>query len=105
MRHCAIALILALVVGAAALGAVGGMAVGAAIANENKPTTTVVENYPAYRYQPAPYGGPTLGTTVYSLPPGAIATDINGSTYFIENGIYYKPFYTGSQVLYIISQP
>ena len=91
--------------GAAALGAVGGLAVGSMIANENKPTTTVVENYPAYGYQPAPYGAPALGTTVYSLPQGAIATTINGSTYFTENGVYYKPFYSGSQVVYIVSQP
>jgi hypothetical protein len=91
--------------GAAALGAVGGLAVGSMIANENRPATTVVENYPDYGYQPAPYGAPALGTTVYSLPPGAIATTINGSTYFTENGVYYKPFYSGSQVVYIVSQP
>ena len=53
----------------------------------------------------APYGAPTLRTTAYSLPPGAIATDINGSTHFTENRVYYKPFYSGSQVLYIVSQP
>jgi hypothetical protein len=93
------------VLGAAALGTVGGMAVGSMIANENKPTTTVVESYPQYGYQPAPYGAPALGTTVYSLPPGAIATTISGSTYFTENGVYYKPFYSGSQVVYVISQP
>ena len=91
--------------GAAALGTVGGMAVGSMIANENKPATTVVENYPAYGYQPAPYGTAALGTTVYSLPPGAMATTINGSTYFTENGVYYKPFYSGSQVVYVVSQP
>jgi hypothetical protein len=93
------------ILGAAALGTVGGLAVGSAIANANKPTTTVVENYPQYGYQPAPYGVPAVGTNVYSLPPGAIATTINGSTYFTENGVYYKPFYSGSQVVYIVSQP
>ena len=76
----------------------------AAIANENEPTT-VVENYPAFGYQPASYEAPALGTTIYSLPPGAIATDVNGTTYFTENVVYYKPFYSGTQVLYIVSEP
>lgn len=93
------------VLGAAALGAVGGMAVGSMITNSQRPTTTIVENNPGYGYAPPVYGTPALGTTVYSLPPGAYSTDINGSTYFIDNGVYYKPFYSGSQVIYIVSQP
>ncbi len=94
--------------GAAALGAVGGMAVGSMLtanAQAKAPTTTVVENYPPYGYQPAPYGPPALGSTVYSLPTGAFPTTINGTTYYMANGVYYKPFYSGSQVVYIVSQP
>lgn len=67
----------------------GGYALGSAIANENKPTTTVVENHPEYGYRPAPCLAPALGTTAYSIPPR----------------VYCKPFYSGSQVVYIVSQP
>jgi hypothetical protein len=94
--------------GAAALGAVGGVAVGSmmtANAQAKAPTTTVVENYPPYGYQPVPSGPPAMGSTVYSLPPGAYETTVNGSTYYMANGVYYKPFYSGSQVVYMVSQP
>ena len=94
--------------GAAALGAVGGMAVGSmmtANAQSQAPTTTIVENNPPYGYQPAAYGTPAVGTTLYSLPAGAFPTTINGTTYYMANGVYYKPFYSGSQVVYMVSQP
>ena len=93
------------VLGAAALGAVGGMAVGSMITANSQaqaPSTTIIENNPPYG---ASYGPPAMGTTVYSLPPGAYSTTINGSTYFTLNGVYYKPFYSGSQVVYVVSQP
>jgi hypothetical protein len=96
------------VLGAAALGAVGGMAVGSmmtANAQSQAPSTTIIENNQPYGYQPAPYGPPAMGSTVYSLPPGAFPTTINGSTYYMANGVYYKPFYSGSQVVYMVSQP
>ena len=94
--------------GAAALGAVGGMAVGSmmtANAQSQTPSTTIIENNPPYGYQPASYGTPAVGSTVYSLPAGAFSTTVNGSTYYSSNGVYYKPFYSGSQVVYIVSQP
>ncbi|HYL60017.1 MAG TPA: DUF6515 family protein, partial [Candidatus Acidoferrales bacterium] len=92
------------VMGAAALGAVGGMAVGSMVTANSQPQapTTIIENNPPYG---TPYGPPAMGTTVYNLPPGAFATTINGSTYFTANGVYYKPFYSGSQVVYVVSQP
>ena len=71
------------VAGAAALGAVGGMAVGSMItASAAQPSTTIVENNPygytppPYGYAPPPaYGPPPVGTTVYVLPPGAYSAD------------------------------
>jgi hypothetical protein len=92
------------VLGAAALGAVGGMAVGSmmtANAQSQAPTTTIIQNNPS----PYPYGPPPMGTTVYSLPPGAYPTVVNESTYYWANGVYFKPFYGGSQVVYVVSQP
>lgn len=86
--------------GAAALGAVGGMAVGSALANNSENT----QSAPAYNYN-YNYAPPPIGTTVYSLPPGATITTINGSTYYVSGSTYYKPFYSGSQVIYIVSRP
>ena len=54
--------------GAAALGAVGGMAVGSAIANNNQS----LEAAPTYNYYSPPPAAPALGTTVYSLPPRGV---------------------------------
>jgi len=91
------------VLGAAALGAVGGMAVGTMMTANSQPqapSTTIIENNGPYGYGPPP-----LGTTVYALPPGATWTSINGNSYYMSNGIYYKPFYSGSQVVYVVSQP
>ncbi len=91
------------VLGAAALGAVGGMAVGSMIAANSQPQapTTIIENNGPYGYA----SPPALGTSVYSLPPGAYSTQVNGSTYFISNGIYYRPFFSGNQVVYVVSEP
>ena len=58
------------VAGAAALGAVGGMAVGSLITANSQPKTTVIENNP-YGYYPPP------------APPTG-----------------YQPYYNGSQVTY-----
>jgi hypothetical protein len=87
------------VLGAAALGAVGGMAVGSMLtsaANSQAPTTTIVVNSPP---------PPPLGSTVYSLPPGAYSATINGNSYWVSGSTYYKPFFNGSQVIYVVSQP
>jgi len=39
---------------------------------------------------------------VFSLPSGAVATTINGSSYFTYGGAYYQPFYSGGEVSYTI---
>ena len=37
---------------------------------------------------------------------GAVATTVNGATYFTFGGGYYQPFYGGSDVIYqIVSNP
>jgi len=82
--------------GAAALGAVGGMAVGSALTNNAE----TIQPAPTYEYTPPP---PAIGTTVDSLPPGAHSTMINGSYYYVNGSTYYKPFYSGSQVIYVVS--
>lgn len=93
--------------GAAALGAVGGMAVGSMItANSQKAAAPAYyAPPPGYGYAPAPVYPPPVGTTVYALPQGAYSASINGNTYYVANGVYYKAFYSGSQVVYMVSQP
>ena len=93
------------VFGAAALGAVGCLVVGSMItsaAQYHAPTTTIVQTAPPYGYASAP---PPLGTTLYSLPPGAYPATINDSNYYVVGSTYYKPYFNGSQIVYIVTQP
>ena len=92
----------------AAVGAVAGMAVGAAVASAARPATVVV-NQPAY-YPPAYYPPPppttyypqgmVIGTQVAYLPPGANSMVVNGVTYYQAGPTWYKPYYGSSGVYY-----
>ncbi len=46
-------------------------------------------------YQPASTGyvvvEPPPGAIVPTLPPGSTAATVNGQTYFVYNGTYYRP--------------
>ena len=44
-----------------------------------------------------PYGGVAVRRT---LPAGARAVAIAGATYYVASGVYYKPVYQGSEVVY-----
>ena len=44
-----------------------------------------------------PYGG---GAIVRTMPVGARAVVIAGATYYVANGIYYRPVYQGGEVVY-----
>jgi hypothetical protein len=44
-----------------------------------------------------PYGG---GAIVRTMPVGARAVAIAGATYYVASGIYYRPVYEGSTVVY-----
>ena len=43
---------------------------------------------------------PPVGATVSTLPSGAVDQNINGTAYFTFGGAYYRPFYSGSSVIY-----
>jgi hypothetical protein len=80
------------VAGAAALGAVGGMAVGVMTGSAmNQPSTTTIINNPApapYYGAPAPqYGAPVIGSTVPYLAPGASTTYAYGATFLFERNL------------------
>jgi hypothetical protein len=43
---------------------------------------------------------------VTSLPTGAVAENIKGTAYFHFGGAYYRPFYSGSSVIYeVVAKP
>jgi hypothetical protein len=41
-----------------------------------------------------------VGASVDSLPEGAQPKVINGTTYYLFGAAYYRPFYSGSSVIY-----
>ena len=44
-----------------------------------------------------PYGG---GAVVRTYPAGARALAVAGVTYYVASGVYYRPVYQGSEVVY-----
>jgi hypothetical protein len=49
---------------------------------------------------------PRIGSSVTTLPSGAVDQNINGTTYFVFGGAYYRPFYSGSSVIYeVVAKP
>jgi hypothetical protein len=49
---------------------------------------------------------PPIGSTVTTLPNGAVGQNIKGTTYFVFGGAYYHPFYSGSSVIYeVVAKP
>jgi hypothetical protein len=60
---------------------------------------TRVEN--GYKVSPPP-----IGSSVTILPSGAVDQNINGTTYFVFGGAYYRPFYSGSSGIYeVVAKP
>jgi Family of unknown function (DUF6515) len=49
---------------------------------------------------------PPIGATVTTLPTGAIEQNISGVVYLTFGGAYYRPFYSGSSVIYeVVANP
>ena len=48
---------------------------------------------------------PPVGATVPYVPEGAETKTIGGTEYFISGNTYYKAFYSGSDVVYMVSPP
>jgi len=48
---------------------------------------------------------PPIGSSITTLPSGAVDQNING-TIFVFGGAYYRPFYSGSSVIYeVVAKP
>jgi hypothetical protein len=49
---------------------------------------------------------PPVGSTVTTLPNGAVTDTVNGVTYFHFGAACYRPFYSGSSVIYeVVAKP
>ena len=46
---------------------------------------------------------PPIGASVSELPKDAKKETIGGSDYFVYDGTYYTPFYSGSNVVYMVT--
>lgn len=86
----------------AVVGAVAGMAVGAAIASTARPATIVVAQ-PAYVAPQPVYvaqGNVPIGTQYAALPSGAQSMVVNGVNYYQSGPTWYKPYFGSSGVYY-----
>lgn len=54
---------------------------------------------------PAAGAAPAVGTTVTTLPPGCVETDLNGVAYQRCGSTYYKPSMMGSNLVFVVAQP
>ena len=45
-----------------------------------------------------------VGAKVDYVPDGAASETVDGVTYFVYNDVYYQPFYSGSEVVYIVAE-
>jgi hypothetical protein len=49
---------------------------------------------------------PPFGALVSSLPSGATQTTVGGSIYWTASGVFYRPYYSGSGVVFqIVKKP
>jgi hypothetical protein len=72
---------------------IGGMFMGAAkksASTPQEPTSIVNNSSEPGSYAPYP-------------PPGATPTQVNGTYGYSANGIYYRPYFNGSRVVYSAS--
>jgi hypothetical protein len=100
---------------AAAAGAVVGMAAGAAIASSNNAAATSnayqagvaagsANTAAAYQAGVAAGGGSPygMGANVASLPPGSMAVNKSGGTYYLNGNTWFKPSYGANGVYYTV---
>src|ERR1700712_112068 len=88
----------------AAVGAVAGLAVGAAIGNASPPPPVYVQQPGAVYIAPPPVyvSQPylPLGTQVATVPYGSRNMQVNGQTFYQSGSVWYKPYYGSSGVYY-----
>jgi hypothetical protein len=79
--------------------------VATSTAAATQPTTVVVEQAPA---QAQPIAQATtavpIGTVVPALPAGCSSVAVQGANYFNCAGVYYKPSFQGTNLVYVVVQ-
>ena len=45
-----------------------------------------------------------MGAKVDYIPDGASSQTVDDVVYFVYNDVYYRPFYSGSDVVYIVAE-
>jgi hypothetical protein len=98
--------------GTAVAAGLGGLAVGAAIGAATRPPVVVapapiIVNPAPVIVNPAPVviqPAVPIGSVVYTLPYGAQSANINGTQYYVANGVYYQPFFGSNGVYYQVVQ-
>ena len=51
-----------------------------------------------------PAGNVAVGSRWTALPAGAGSMVISGQRYYVTNGVYYRPYFVGSEVNYVVVQ-
>jgi len=96
------------IVGTATVAATSANANAAAAANANAAAANANAAAAAAKpaaAAPAEGAAPPLGTTVTTLPPGCVQTDLNGVAYQRCGSTYYKPSLMGSHLVFVVAQP
>jgi len=50
-------------------------------------------------------GNDAVGTRSAVLPAGANTVAVSGRTSYVADGVYYQPYYAGSEVTYVVVDP
>jgi len=75
--------------------------VATSTAAATQPTTVIVEQAPAQPSAQATTAVP-IGTVVPALPSGCSSVTVQGANYFNCAGVYYKPSFQGTNLVYVV---
>ena len=102
-RHAVVATTTVVAASSANASAAATANANAAAANAN--AQAAAAKPPAPAPAAAPGAPPPVGTTVTTLPPGCVQTDLNGVAYQRCGSTYYKPSMMGSNLVFVVAQP
>jgi hypothetical protein len=102
-RHAIVATTTVVAASSANASAAATANANAAAANANAQAAAAKPPAPAPAAAPA--APPPVGTTVTTLPPGCVQTDLNGVAYQRCGSTYYKPSMMGSTLVFVVAQP
>jgi hypothetical protein len=106
-RHAVVATTTVVAASSANASAAATANANAAAANANAQAAAAKTPAPTPAPTPvaAPGAPPPVGSTVTTLPPGCVQTDLNGVAYQRCGSTYYKPSMMGSTLVFVVAQP